>query len=283
MILLHSFCSISKLDPVVGDELPPREAGDEGSIWCFAFGSNLCSSVLSGRRMIKPAESVPGILHGYKLSFNQPGLPYREPGFATVDPIDSNDGEDIPEVHGVAYLMTTSQWNYYLESEGAAGQSDKGYGVIQVTIHAYDGREIKACTLRTQPKTVAYLKGRVALPSKRYLNLIRQGAEEQKLSQEYREYLDSLSHYAPPGIGGHIGAFITAFIAFGLLFPMFGMMRLLRKLRGIDSTKSCGLLQRFQSMFFHFVFGFSWLLHDILRPILGCGCSNPASPRVKVE
>ena len=42
--------------------------------------------------MIRPAESVPGILHGYQLVFKQPGLPFREPAFASVEPGTSSDG-----------------------------------------------------------------------------------------------------------------------------------------------------------------------------------------------
>ena len=38
-------------------------------------------------------------------------------------------------------------------------------------------------------------QGREALPSLRYLKLIREGAEQQGLAPEYRAWLDQLEHY----------------------------------------------------------------------------------------
>ena len=76
--------------------------------------------------MIKPAKSLPAVLPGWQLRFTQPGLPYREPCFAAVEPCpppaadaaangassSSGAGEDggWPDCHGVAHLITPSQW-----------------------------------------------------------------------------------------------------------------------------------------------------------------------------
>jgi hypothetical protein len=267
---------VSHLDPVVGDETPETLNGftnRDATVWVFAYGANMNRDVLSGRRMIKPAESVPAKLHGYRLSFNQPGLPYREPGFATVEPAPAGHKRSV---HGVAHRMTNAEWNYYKESEGAAGQSDQGYGVISVRLEAYDGRALEAYTLQTQPKTLARLRGKDAMPSKRYLNLLRKGANEFALDQEYQDYLNGLQHYEPHGFGGHIGSLITSVIAFGLLFPLFGAMRMYRKIRGLHSVNGGGALARFYAMYFRIVFAFSWALHDVLRPVLGCGCTARA-------
>jgi hypothetical protein len=229
-------------------------------------------SVLEGRRMIKPAESVPAVLGGWQLTFTQPGLPYREPGFASVEPIE--DGAQAREVHGVAHRMTPAEWAYYMESEGAAGQSDQGYGVEEVTLQTYDGRDMQAYTLRTQPKTVARLKGRLALPSLRYISLLRDGAAEHGLAPDYCAYLNALQHYEPRSIGAKIGAVLTSFIAYGLLFPMFAAMRLYRKARGLQSIQPGGRLGRIQSSYFHLVFALAWGLHELVHPLLGSGCNN---------
>ena len=58
----------------------------------FAYGSNMHKSVFQGRRMIKPAESLPAMLPGWRLTFNQPGLPYSEPAFAAVEPVIASGG-----------------------------------------------------------------------------------------------------------------------------------------------------------------------------------------------
>ena len=263
------------MDPVVGDAVPTAD-GAEASVWCFAFGSNMKRSVLEGRRMIKPAESVPAVLAGWQLTFNQPGLPYREPGFASVEKIAPADGARVQDVHGVAHRMTPHEWEYYKESEGAAGQSDQGYGVVEVEVELYDGRTIPAYTLQTQPKTVARLKGRKALPSLRYLTLLRDGAEEHGLSDAYKAYLAGLAHYQVVGAGAKLGAVLTQCIAYGLLFPMFGTMRMYRKLRGLKSVDPTSRLARLQNAYFHFVFGMAWGLHDLLEPLLGSGCGTPS-------
>ena len=230
----------------------------------------MVKDVLEGRRLIKPAESVAAVLPNYMLTFNQPGLPYREPGFATIEPLESGGRP----VHGVAHLMTPTEWEYYKESEGAAGQSDEGYGVIQVTLDAYDGRSLDAFTLSTQPKSLATLKGRTALPSKRYLNLLRKGAADHALKPEYQEYLNSLSHYEPIGVGGKIGNFLMGCWAFGLLFPSFALMRLYRKVMGLHTVNSTGLVSKFYARYIKFVFGATWTIERVLRPVLGCGAAG---------
>lgn len=240
-------------------------------MWCFAYGSNMNKAVLQGRRMIKPAESVAAICPGYKLSFQQPGLPYREPGFATVEPLGPEGGQVC---HGVAHRITPTEWRYYLETEGAAGQSDHGYGVIDVTLEAYDGRTIQAKTLQTQAKSIAWLRGVTAMPSERYLTLLRKGAEEHNLHSSYKEFLAQLKPYSPRGFGPRIGAFITSFIGYFLLFPIFGLTRLIRKVRGMHNVNPSSPLGRFQSTYFYYVFSLSWRLHDLLRPILGCGAAT---------
>lgn len=286
---------VKHLDPVVGDETPediPKPEEEIASVWVFAFGSNMERSVLEVRRMIKPAESIAAMAPGYMLTFNQPGLPYREPGFATIEPIpnknangtsnggcnnksekseDEENQEEYRPVHGVAHLMTSTQWEYYKETEGAAGQSDKGYGVVEVEVKTYDGRKFLAFTLMTQPKTIATLKGRKALPSLRYLKLLRNGAAEHKLDAEYQNYLNELVHYEPHGLGGKIGAVLMAVVAFGLLFPAFGLMRFYRKVKGLHSVNKNGFVSKFYAGYFRFVFDLSWVIHELVRPVLGCG------------
>ena len=264
------------LDPVVGDETPEdvqREAAaatekeeEVASIWVFAFGSNMQKAVLEVRRLIKPAESVAAIAPEYMLTFNQPGLPYREPGFATVEPL--VDGARA--VHGVAHLMTPSQWEYYKESEGAAGTSDEGYGVIEVTLEAYDGRKLTAYTLQTQPKSVAALRGRAALPSLRYLTLLREGAADHGLDADYQKYLNDLVHYEPHSFGGRVGGVLMRAYATFMLFPAFATMRTFRKL----SMNKNEFLSRCFAKYFKFVFGLALGIHEVLRPVLGCGVTG---------
>lgn len=277
--------SVKHLDPVVGDETPEdlkeeREAAgvataeETPSVWVFAFGSNMKKSVLEGRRMIKPAESVPAVAPDYMLTFQQPGLPYREPGFATVEPL--RDG--ARPCHGVAHLMTPTQWEYYKESEGATGLSDTGYAAVEVQLETYDGRKLTGYTLMTQPKSLQIFKGVEALPSQRYLDLLRTGAVEHGLEPDYVAYLNALQPYEPHGLGGKIGRFITGVIAYSMLFPAFAGMRLYRKVFGLHTVNRTGLMSRMNQWYLSFVFNFVWKVHDVVRPVLGCGLSaKPAA------
>jgi hypothetical protein len=56
---------------------------EEEFIWNFAFGSNMSSQVLTGRRKIKPIESIPGTAQNWRVSF-MPFFPYIEPGMGTI-------------------------------------------------------------------------------------------------------------------------------------------------------------------------------------------------------
>ncbi len=276
---------VQHLDPIVGDETPEdlkqeREAAgvptadETPSVWVFAFGSNMKKSVLEGRRMIKPVESVAAVLPTHMLTFQQPGLPYREPGFATVEPL--RDG--ARPCHGVAHLMTPTQWEYYKESEGAVGLGDTGYAAVEVQLELYDGRKITGYTLMTQPKSLQIFKGRQALPSLRYLELLRTGAVEHGLHEDYVAYLNGMVPYVPHGPGGKIGRFITGVIAYGMLFPAFAGMRLYRKVFGLHTVKRTSLLSKMNHWYLSFVFNFVWVVHDVVRPLLGCGLSaKPAA------
>ena len=95
--------------------------------------------VFEGRRMIKPAESVPAVVPGWALHFSQPGLPYAEPAFAAVEPQQAagahangsgsgasgsgtGGGGTRPDVNGVLHRITPSQ----VRRRGALGVCRSG-------------------------------------------------------------------------------------------------------------------------------------------------------------
>lgn len=111
----------------------------------YAYGSNINKRVFEGRRRIKPAESVPAVLPGWRLTFAQPGLPFSEPAFAAVEPAAAaaapvGSSGTPPDCHGVAHRITPTQWRYVLETEGASGQGDD-HGYAVVTVSAGAGQE----------------------------------------------------------------------------------------------------------------------------------------------
>lgn len=204
---------------------PPTVRAPPGSHIYFAYGSNVNTKTMSGVRGVRPSASYPAVLEDYKLVFTVPGLPYVEPGFASVTRVRDDDGRggaegadegadrgaDTPnpgdpsldryerEVHGVAYVIADDDWRFVLRSES-------GYDVERVTLRrCSDGAAVDAVTL-VYPATDL---GTELLPSARYLGLLTEGAEEWNLDLGWRRYLrERVRAYAPEGkeLAGAIAA-----------------------------------------------------------------------------
>jgi hypothetical protein len=65
---------------------PPLPQPRPDEVLYFAYGSNMSPSVLTGRRKVRPRASAPCELRDWSLCFNMLGLPYAEPGFASIEP-----------------------------------------------------------------------------------------------------------------------------------------------------------------------------------------------------
>ncbi|KAL4434298.1 hypothetical protein ABPG75_000739 [Micractinium tetrahymenae] len=289
---------------------PASEAsGEAANVWYFAYGSNMNKKVFSGRRMIQPAESLPAVLQGWQLTFSQLGLPYAEPGFAAVEPqpealaADAANGSSSsggghgssgngsesngasraqhaqrrrPDVHGVLHRITPSQWCYVLETEGASQEDseDGGYAVVTATAVTYDGKEVQGVKTLTVPARIKQrLQGQEALPSRRYLTLIREGAADYGLHPEYQAWLAGLRHYQAETAGQKVGGVLFKLIALAAIFPVWGSVRLLRKVTGMQAASN-DAASRFMRAYTARAFTAVHGLHAVLRPALGCGMSG---------
>ena len=377
-------------------------------MWYFAFGSNINKKVFEGRRRIKPAESVPAVLPGWRLAFSQPGLPYAEPAFAAVERVEeggASDGAPAPEVHGVAHRITPAQvrrpartgnrpheplppagrrrcarggsrassaplpqWAYVLETEGGSGGKEKegghAYTVVEAEAVDYQGRQLGVLTLTVTPAIKARLKvchpsgrtracraqpracgpalgghrrhaterrprhagrvqGRPALPSLRYMTLIRDGAKDYGLAPDYQAWLATLPHYRATAPGQKVGRVLFQAIAFTFIFPVWAGalpccaraapcgrrwvvsawagcaaclltataesacladrprrrllpllapgLRVLRRVTGMKAAAEDDFAGRWQRRYTAFLFKTVLDLHELLRPVLGCG------------
>jgi len=63
-------------------ENPIAEKSQADTVLYLAYGSNLCDRVFLGRRGIKPLSAINVQVPGLRLTFDLPGIPYREPCFA---------------------------------------------------------------------------------------------------------------------------------------------------------------------------------------------------------
>ncbi|CAF1005216.1 unnamed protein product [Rotaria sp. Silwood1] len=154
-------------------------------VYNFAYGSNMLPSVLTGRRKIHPIESISGILEGWQLTFDFRGIPAVEPCFGNI-----KENPDA-EIHGVLHKITSKEFKHLMATEGGSGVDATGYIPKKVTVHAYDGRIIEAYVLVVQQTSPAILYHH-ALPSNRYIGLLRSGAIHYKIHPLYIEYLQSL-------------------------------------------------------------------------------------------
>jgi hypothetical protein len=57
-------------------------------------------------------------------------------------------------------------------------------------------------------------------------------------------------------------------------------VRLFRQLLGLKVGGMGTAHNKFLAWYFHAVFRLVWIVHGVVRPVLGCGCSNPETKKV---
>ncbi|MCA9631340.1 MAG: gamma-glutamylcyclotransferase [Myxococcales bacterium] len=148
----------------------------------FAFGANMASRVVRTRRRVNPARAEAARLPGYRLVFEDRGIPLLEPAFASIR-------EDAgAEVWGVLYHLNADEFACLDRFEGP------NYRLIEVAVEGRDtGKHSAFAYVTCRP-----VSGR--RPSRRYLRLLREGAVEHELPGSYLDELDShRAAWAPPG------------------------------------------------------------------------------------
>lgn len=72
-------------DRISNSNLPVRDkikayvewvAGSDGKVWYYAYGSNMNSKVLTGRRKVVPLESIPVVSEGWVMRYAARGACY---------------------------------------------------------------------------------------------------------------------------------------------------------------------------------------------------------------
>ena len=105
-----------------------------GNVWYLAYGSNILSSKFFTDRGIVALEAAIVRIPHFTLIMNTPGVPYQEPSFASICPLqfDAAQGENTESerrdfqmkshgqvtLMGTAYLVTAEQYKHILASEG---------------------------------------------------------------------------------------------------------------------------------------------------------------------
>jgi hypothetical protein len=115
-------------------------------VWYLGYGSNMNPQVLTGRRRVRPQQSMPCYVPGYTLSFGVQGFPWAEPGFATIQPCRADSSSCSAEtlvspsswrrhvyagnpcLHAVLHRVTKQEWAAIKASEGVLGSDNSSIG-----------------------------------------------------------------------------------------------------------------------------------------------------------
>ncbi|KAG0235974.1 hypothetical protein BGW42_004429 [Actinomortierella wolfii] len=255
----------------------PADCND--TVWYLAYGSNMDPKVLTGRRQVKPIESIPVKVPDYWLSFDIAGLPFVEPCFGSILKKDKsrlrereyayhvytrtrygtefkwdpNNPETSypPDLQGVAHRITQADWQRVIQTEGGWGHDvPTGYDKIEVECYPFN--------IKT-----------------RYMGLLTSGAKIHHLEPDYQEYLASLVPYECAGIRAKLGRFFFMFINAPFLI---GFMLVMLRQRHMNKKP---LEQRrpppyWVAWYMDKASRWSAAMHDyIVRPFFGSGrCSS---------
>lgn len=146
-------------------------AADETKEWYFAFGANMSSPVLSKRRGMTLLRAERALVQGWARAFVERGVPILEPVFAGLV---EAPGE---ECWGVAYELSAADAQRLDSFEGS------GYSRVYVDAESASFGTVRAFAYASTSPVF----GRK--PSRRYLRLLLDGAEEHGLPAHVIESL----------------------------------------------------------------------------------------------
>ena len=154
-----------------------KEDQKEDKVWAIGFGANLNAHHLADKKKVTVLDSCACKAPGFLFAFPSGGIDYVDPGFSAAFE------QEGAEIHGLAFATSRADMDRINELEGG----DRFYTAKMCTLHLYDGRVVEG-QIYTRP--VEKLQT-LALPSKRYLNLIINGAKEAGLDAEYVKKLEA--------------------------------------------------------------------------------------------
>ena len=150
----------------------------DGTIWYFAYGSNLAPSTFVGRRGMAPLHAHPACLDDFSLCFDLP----VGPGERGVANLLASPGSRI---WGVAYRIRIADADRLDRTEGV----DRGYyRRTAVTVRRMAPADPLEAFTYQSPHGVVGRK-----PSARYIGIILEGARHHALPAEWIAYLEALA------------------------------------------------------------------------------------------
>lgn len=146
-------------------------------IWYFAYGSNLQSATLRGRRGIDFRRAVPVRARGWRLLFDKPRLLGMESSVANIVP------DEAAEVLGVAFAISADDHAHVELTEGVAFDNYRRVELAVEPLAAAPDAPASVFSLSSDQRDP------VLQPSTRYMTLVIEGAIEHGLPAAYVELL----------------------------------------------------------------------------------------------
>lgn len=254
-----------------------QQAQAPDTVLYLAYGSNLSAETFKGTRGIKPLSAVNVLVPSLALTFDLPGIPYSEPCFANTRQREVGKSQEYTDqdyhkdrwqkgLVGVVYEVTPEDYATIIATEGG------GSSYTDILVPCYtipSGSRIVNPHPTTKPFVAHTLFAPVnspnagrshrsdpsyAQPSARYLKLIRDGADEHGLPEEYREYLADLRPFQITTTRQRIGQTLFAGFWMPVILALFAVGRLLADERG----RTPGWFQKIQGG----VFAVLWASYD---------------------
>ncbi|XCN71329.1 MAG: gamma-glutamylcyclotransferase family protein [Candidatus Electrothrix aestuarii] len=158
----------------------------QDSLYYFAYGSNMSNEVFIDRRKMNPVQKYNVVLGNYELVFDQKGIQYIEPCFASLRK------KIGARVYGILYELTPQDAEQLHKTESA------GYDIEELEI-SVDGLGMKKCFTYINRDSCPGRK-----PSQRYMNKLIKGATEHSLPETYLEELRAVETFHLPIVSNFI-------------------------------------------------------------------------------
>jgi hypothetical protein len=185
-------------------------------LYYFGLGSNMLQSKLENRSSkgkIQALSFEPAVVHNHRLAFNMRGFVPLEPAMGSLEPVESTERDDggrrpsrpllayeKPECHGALVLLSPEDYEKVMESEGISKNNlnSSGYEEVVVTAVPYDTSKAPVLAVALRARQHVRLH-RDPAPSKRYMQILRDGAAQLGLAESYQNFLASHPVQHTPG------------------------------------------------------------------------------------
>lgn len=287
--------SSERLAKAAEDACPSSDSSATDTVLYLAYGSNMCAKTFLGARGIRPLSQVNVAAPSIRLTFDLPGVPYKEPCFANVgfrNVPEKQKGRHAELIHqdmewdggliGVVYEVTQKDYRTIMRTEGAGSS----YKEIVVPCYPIGPKETfpkgpSSFLARTLYAAYTYnddekswwqrlFDGRqrpdpnYAQASLRYLNLLRDGGREHNLPASYQKYLASLHPY--------IATRWTQKVGQGLFLVLWAPMLILFLTMSEFLADETGNLPPWLAKGVAMMFNGMWMSYDaVFKPIFGDG------------